>query len=110
MPPPPGNVPTWKIKPPKCPLDSAKRLCYCFEHQSYLSLCRDGLHRHDTRTRALFWCASIVQTLPKAKCGVGVSRRLAKLGSQGNSPVIRKDKPPVTVADSTEHVRRTILS
>lgn len=64
-----------------------------FEHQSYLSLRRDGFHRHDARTRTLFRRTPIVATVAKAKCGVGVSRRLAKRGSQDNSPRIGEGQP-----------------
>lgn len=60
--------------------------------KSYLSLCRDGSRRHGTRARALFWRAPIVQTLPKARRGVGVSREPAKLGGQDNSPA-REGQP-----------------
>ena len=64
-----------------------------FAHQSHLSLCRDGFRRLDIRTRTLFRRTPIVETLEKAKCGVGVSRRLAKLDSQDNSPRQREGKP-----------------
>jgi hypothetical protein len=81
-----------------------------FEHQSYLSLCRDGLHRHDTRTVRWKQRTPIVETFEKARHGVGVSREPAKLGSQDDSPLKGKDNPPVTAADSAEHVRPTITS
>jgi len=54
--------------------------------------------------------APIVETLKKARRGIGVSREPAKLGSQDNSPRQGKDKPPATAADSAEHTRPTILS
>jgi hypothetical protein len=57
-----------------------------YEHQSYLSLCRDGFLRHDTRTVRWKQRTPIVETLPKARRGVGVSREPAKLGCQDNSP------------------------
>ena len=52
-----------------------------FEHQSYLSLCLDGLGRHDTRTVRWKRRTPIVETFKKARRGVGVSREPAKLGS-----------------------------
>ena len=50
------------------------------------SLWRDGESRHATRTSAPRPCAPIVQTLRKARRGVGVSREPAKLDRQDNSP------------------------
>jgi len=76
----------------------------------YLSLCGDGISPPHIRTSALFSRAPIVTTLKKARHGVGVSRGPAKLGCQGNSPLLGKDNPLVTAADSAEHMRLTIMS
>jgi len=67
-------------------------------------------HRHGTRTSALFQRTPIVQTLKKARRGVGVSHEPAKLSSEDTRPNKGKANPLATAADSAEHVRRTILS
>jgi hypothetical protein len=51
-----------------------------------------------------------VETLKKARCGVGVSRKPAKLGSEDTRPAKGKANPSATAADSAEHARPIILS
>ena len=81
-----------------------------FEHQSYLSLCRDGFRRHDTRTVRWKQRTPIVETFKQVRHGVGVSREPAKLGGKDNLPHSGKDNPLMTAADSAEHTRLTIMS
>jgi len=76
----------------------------------YLSLCCSAFGFYGTRTSAQERCAPIVETLKKARRGVGVSCEPAKLSSQEHSPREGKDNPPAMVADSAEHMRPTIMS